>query len=167
MTTRTRKKIDPFATEPETTETENETKETETVANETVTVTGGAEVTVTLKAGTGFDAPWIVLRAPDLATAKELLEGESDLLKSVMERTAQAGVFFASQMPSGAAKGGDGASAPTGGRPARQEAPSGQSRDCKHGQMVYRSGSKNGRTWEAFFCPTPQGTPDQCKPNFL
>ena len=21
--------------------------------------------------------------------------------------------------------------------------------------------------WKAFFCPTPKGTPGQCKPNFL
>lgn len=37
---------------------------------------------------------------------------------------------------------------------------------CKHGARIYRSGiSKNtGKPYAFWACPTPQGTPDQCKP---
>lgn len=37
---------------------------------------------------------------------------------------------------------------------------------CQHGPMVQRSGNKNGRAWTGWFCPTPQGTPNQCPPQF-
>ena len=39
---------------------------------------------------------------------------------------------------------------------------------CKHGQLVYRT-SKPGapKEWKGWFCPSPQGTPDQCAPKFL
>lgn len=37
---------------------------------------------------------------------------------------------------------------------------------CQHGPMTHRSGSKNGRDWSGYFCPTPKGTPGQCDPVF-
>jgi hypothetical protein len=39
---------------------------------------------------------------------------------------------------------------------------------CKHGKLVYRT-SKPGapKEWKGWFCPSPQGTPDQCAPKFL
>ena len=39
---------------------------------------------------------------------------------------------------------------------------------CKHGKLVYRT-SKPGapKEWKGYFCPSPQGTPDQCAPKFL
>lgn len=38
---------------------------------------------------------------------------------------------------------------------------------CVHGPRVFRTGTSAKGTWQAYFCPTPKGTPDQCKPNFL
>jgi hypothetical protein len=38
---------------------------------------------------------------------------------------------------------------------------------CKHGEMTYRSGEKNGKTWKAYMCPSPKGTVDQCEPQFI
>ena len=40
--------------------------------------------------------------------------------------------------------------------------------NCKHGKLVYRE-SKPGapKSWKGWFCPSPQGTPDQCAPQFL
>jgi hypothetical protein len=37
---------------------------------------------------------------------------------------------------------------------------------CKHGARIYRSGvsNKTGKPYAFWACPTPQGTPDQCKP---
>ena len=39
---------------------------------------------------------------------------------------------------------------------------------CKHGGMTFRQ-SKPGapKEWKGYFCPTPQGTADQCEPKFL
>jgi hypothetical protein len=39
---------------------------------------------------------------------------------------------------------------------------------CAHGAMTFRT-SKQGaaKAWKAYFCPTPQGTPNQCEPQFL
>jgi hypothetical protein len=39
---------------------------------------------------------------------------------------------------------------------------------CAHGEMKYREAKPgSGKNWKAWFCPTPQGTPGQCKPNFI
>jgi len=39
---------------------------------------------------------------------------------------------------------------------------------CKHGKLTYRE-SKPGaeKQWKGWFCPSPQGTPDQCSPKFI
>ena len=39
---------------------------------------------------------------------------------------------------------------------------------CKHGKLTYRE-SKPGapKAWKGWFCPSPQGTPDQCAPKFI
>jgi hypothetical protein len=39
---------------------------------------------------------------------------------------------------------------------------------CHHGKLVYRT-SKPGaaKEWKGWFCPSPQGTPDQCSPRFI
>ena len=37
---------------------------------------------------------------------------------------------------------------------------------CVHGQMVYKSGVKNGKTWQGWMCPAPKG-PGQCEPNWI
>lgn len=43
----------------------------------------------------------------------------------------------------------------------------GATRQCVHGAMVARSGSGAKGPWKGWFCPTPKGTPDQCKAQFL
>ena len=45
---------------------------------------------------------------------------------------------------------------------------SGGAYTCKHGAMTFRQ-SKPGapKEWKGYFCPTPQGTADQCEPKFL
>ena len=43
---------------------------------------------------------------------------------------------------------------------------SGMGPTCQHGNRVYRQGisKKTGQPYAFWACPTPQGTPDQCKP---
>ena len=39
---------------------------------------------------------------------------------------------------------------------------------CQHGPMTYRSGTgRNGKAWQAYFCPAPKGAPDQCEPKWI
>lgn len=47
-------------------------------------------------------------------------------------------------------------------------APAPAGKVCQHGPMVYREAKPgSGKSWKAYFCPTPQNTPGQCKPEFL
>lgn len=39
-------------------------------------------------------------------------------------------------------------------------------RTCSHGVMIKRTGQGAKGEWRAWFCPTPKGTADQCKPQF-
>lgn len=38
---------------------------------------------------------------------------------------------------------------------------------CVHGDMTPRTGSGAKGPWRGWFCPTPKGTPDQCKAIFI
>lgn len=44
----------------------------------------------------------------------------------------------------------------------------GGGRNCKHGKMTGIQGaSKDGGIYKGYFCPSPQGTPDKCKTQYL
>lgn len=58
------------------------------------------------------------------------------------------------------------ASAGTGGRggqPDNNVSPGVTPEPCHHGDRVYRSGNGAKGPWQAWFCPSPKGTPDQCQ----
>ena len=126
------------------------------------------KVVLTLKGGSSFDDPWIVIHANDLQDANDQISGDNAaLLVDTMDKLQRDAKKFVEL--GGGQKGAPAAGAGGGRQPAPKaatEAPNGETRQCKHGDMVYRSGSKNGRAWEAFFCPTPKNTPDQCRPEF-
>lgn len=33
---------------------------------------------------------------------------------------------------------------------------------CKHGSMVYKTGTSTKGPWQGWMCPTPKGAPDKC-----
>jgi hypothetical protein len=37
---------------------------------------------------------------------------------------------------------------------------------CNHGPRTRRAGTNQRGPWVGWFCPSPKGTPDQCKPDF-
>ncbi|CAM4519090.1 hypothetical protein NONI108955_41210 [Nocardia ninae] len=125
------------------------------------------KVVVTLKGGRDFDAPWIVHHADSVAEAEQLVRDSRALMKLSQEAAAHfAGLAPGKPAPQGtepAAR-----SAPAA-KPAYQQAPGGEGRHCKHGEMVFKSGvAKNGgKPWSAFMCPAPAGTPDQCEKQWL
>lgn len=120
------------------------------------------KVTVTLKGGTGFDSPWVVIHGSDVDNALDQLSEAN--LPALLEKAQKASEFFSGKKATPAAPA---APAAVSGRPAAASAgQGGVVRTCVHGQMVARSGVKNGRAWSGHFCPTPQNTPDQCAPQF-
>jgi hypothetical protein len=151
-------------------------------------------VTVTLKAGPGFESPWIVIHAESVADAKaQINQGE---FAELAERTVAAAEFFraahnvksglAANEPQQAAppaqqqswSGGGAATAQTtgggwsqqGSGQTQQQAPaqSGEGKQCVHGAMTFREGvgKQSGKPYKAFFCPAPKGS-NQCSPEFV
>jgi hypothetical protein len=132
-------------------------------------------VTVTLKAGQGFEAPWIVIHAENVADAKDQID--QGVFAELAERTVAAAEFFraahnvkkglaANEAASAPAQQDGGASnyATNSGAPAQQ----GEGKTCIHGAMTYREGvgKQSGKPYKAYFCPAPKGSA-QCSPEFL
>lgn len=131
-------------------------------------------VTVTLKAGTGFEAPWIVIHAAD--TKDALAQIDTGDFGSLAERTVAAAEFFRAAhnvktglppTPPPAPAQSDG---PSWSQPNPTDPPPAppQGKMCSHGAMVYREGSSARGPWKGYFCPLPQARKvEQCKPEFL
>lgn len=114
-------------------------------------VAGDAEgkLTVTLKGGAGFDAPWIVYHAATVDDALGLFT-DPGKLANLMERVQAAGKFFTGLAP---AK--EGRSTGSGGAPARPgaEAPAG-TQAAPGPDWTYKTGQgKNGKPWKAWMPP--------------
>lgn len=120
------------------------------------------KVVVTLKGGASFSDPWIVIHANSVEDADSQMDAK---LAALMEKTQKVAKKFV-ELGGGSAP--TAAPAPTSNVPAgAQSAPNNETRQCKHGAMTYKTGSKGGRTWRAFMCPTPKGAPDQCEPEWI
>lgn len=103
-------------------------------------------VTVTLKGGAGFDAPWIVIHAADIADAYEQVSGDNaSLLAKLMEKASAAAAHFSGQSkPSSGAR-----SAPQG----AAEPPAGTAA-APGPDWTYKTGvGKTGKTWKGWFPP--------------
>jgi len=139
-------------------------KETKPVA-ENNNENGG--LSITLKGGSGFEAPWVVLHPKDLDEAVELLgEGNREKLKEVLDNTWKAASYLQGQAPtktSGENKSGDRYGPPQG----ATEHPQGKKEFCQHGEMTYKSGvsgprAKNpGKPYQMFVCAS---NIEGCKP---
>lgn len=131
----------------------------------------GDKWVITIKGGSGYDAPWLVGHLSSLDKVDESLSNR-DLMDSVLTRlweTAQRFASNAPERPAAATKSNNGGAqrTPPNGPPPGTEIP-----DCEHGPMQYRtgivkSGNRVGETWKAFMCPQPKGSDDQCKPQFI
>lgn len=137
-------------------------------------------VTVTLKAGQGFEAPWIVIHAESVADAKDQID--QGVFAELAERTVAAAEFFraAHNVKKGLAAN-EAASAPApqpqqngpswSQQGSQQQAPpaqQGEGKTCIHGPMTYREGvgKQSGKPYKAYFCAAPKGSA-QCSPEFL
>lgn len=150
---------DPFADDytPE----NDTTEETSVDTAAPVINTDSNEVSVTLKGGRDFDAPWVVLRAADPASALAMLEEES--LKELLKKAAHYGGVFAG-LGGGSKPAAGGGNSGGGGRatPGPTTHPTGRQEFCKHGEMEYKTGvSKAGKPYKVFSCSGPRD--EQCK----
>jgi hypothetical protein len=153
--------IDPFADvvadtdapEPFTEEAPKKAPAKKAAAKPPADPNGREGVTITLKGGAGFDAPWIVIHATDIQDAHDTVSGENaTLLAKLMERTRHAASHFTSL--------GGPTPNPGGGAPARpgQEAPADVG-EAPGPDWTYKTGvGKNGKTWRAWM--PPRGSSD-------
>ena len=78
-----------------------------------------------------------------------------------VQPAAAAGVAPVAEAPLAAASW----AAPTAAPPAAFAAAA--AKNCSHGPMTARTGVSARGPWKAYMCPTPKGTPDQCKAQFI
>src|SRR5690606_11363403 len=111
----------------------------------TEAVSNGNEITVTLKGGAGFDAPWIVVRGASAAETAATLSGLKT--SSLMGDVAEVAKLFAGKVGSGSAP------ARAASRPAAPVAatppPAGgyDKYHCVHGDRVMRQGQGQKGPW--------------------
>lgn len=133
--------------------TNNETSNTK--ENTNMQNASEGKVVVTLKGGRDFDAPWIVIHANDVTEANDQLRDPA--LGDLIRNTKEVAKFFAGggQSTPQAAPRSQQSNVGQRGKPAGASMhPQGETRQCAHGQMTYRSGwNKNGKPYEGFFCP--------------
>lgn len=128
---------DPFANaDTDSTTTTTDQKESTTVEN--TPNNNNNKIVVTLKGGSGYDAPWVVVHADTPDEAMSILHPEE--IKPLLEAAQEAGKFFASK--GSPAKSGGGKPAAASQAPGGQEAPEG---------YVFKSGmGKTGKPWKAY-----------------
>lgn len=108
------------------------------------------KVVLTFKGGTGFDAPWIVIHATSLEDAEEQLSGDNAArLARIMERAQVAGGHF---VKLGGGQKSQAAPQRQAAPAAAQQPPAGSPPSPGEG-WVYKSGNKNGRSWQAWMPP--------------
>lgn len=118
-----------------------------------------AKIVTTLKGGSGFDAPWIVIHADDAAEAVAVLRGDNieELLKATKEVSDK---FNGGQAPAQQRQ------APrTQGMPAGANEPRPSDPPMPEG-WTYKSGvNKNGKAYRAYFPPRGSQESPQWLPN--
>ncbi|GAA0406408.1 hypothetical protein [Streptomyces luteireticuli] len=122
---------------------------------------GGHKVRVTLKGGTGYDAPWVTIDGTDIADAAAQLS-RTDEVKRLLDAAAKAGSYFAST----------GTTTKSEVAPKRFEngkvVPSGSTEHqgvttCPHGRTHVAKGG-----WEAYFCNADERAGEEkCPAAFL
>lgn len=130
------------------------------------------KITITLKGGAGYDAPWVVIGGDSVPEVQEILKNAAalglygDVAAAAQFLQAAGGVptsgGAAIYAGGGAVSGVAGAAAAT---PA-STAPGNGGKFCSHGPRVRRSGTSARGAWVGHFCSLPKDHPDRCKPEY-
>ena len=131
------------------------------------------KISITLKAGSTFDSPWVVLHADTVQEAAALLDAVALTGIGTKASTVAKGFqaeYAASELGTTHVSATPVAAAPAAVAPLQIQnsaAPTDAAPSCHHGVKVFRQAKPDsGKTWKGYFCPSPQGTPDQCPPSF-
>ena len=146
---------DPFDNMPD-----DNVKEVPKVEETVVEVGDSGEISVTTK-GTGRQSDrWVVLRGTPNEVEAVL---DAAVYKRILDKSWAAAEYDARRAGVVTQQ----ATPPAGAAPqASQEAPGGEKRFCKHGEMVFKSGvSKAGNAYKLFSCTAPRD--QQCKAEYL
>lgn len=122
-----------------------------TVKSPKVASDSEGKVVVTLKGGSGFDAPWIVIHAADLADAEDQFTGENAVvLASLMERAQLAAKKFTALAPEKAH-----AAAPRAAAPAEAQGPPAGAPPAPGPDWTFKSGvsKATGKPWKGWMPP--------------
>jgi hypothetical protein len=125
----------------------------------------GRPLKVTLKAGPGYEAPWITVEADTPAQLASRLDALADAAAPAAVNASQA-----LQAVYAAARGLDAKVTRTERQeePRQEQAQTGGAPDgaptCVHGPMIRRTGTSGKGPWGAYFCPQPKNATDKCEP---
>src|SRR5690606_40422948 len=107
-----------------------------TVENTVNDSTGEIEWSVTIKFGSGYDAPWMVGRFSNLDAVTDTVTGREDDLRDAIVKIGKLAAFAAEHAPAAPAPAaGTPSSSGGGARPDPSHAPNRQSRECQPGQV--------------------------------
>jgi hypothetical protein len=127
------------------------------VVKPAVSTDADGKVTMTLKGGSGFDAPWVVIHAADIPDAYEQLSGDNAaLLVEVMNKVAKASKYFNGLYLVGTDTNGNiqTSAGPRQGAPRQSQQPPAGAPECPPGWEFKSGVSKNtGKPWKGFFPP--------------
>lgn len=121
------------------------------IGNYDVTVkTDDANHATMIIKGRGYDGSSVSVRGSNIADLKEQIKTHWGDLTDVVKAAAELGTTFSELSgPSDSPKAATGRS---GGNAGTSETPAWVG-SCSHGPRVHKSGVKNGKPWEAGFCP--------------
>ena len=122
---------------------------------------GEGKIVSTYKEGAGYDASWTVVHAASVDDWFAI--HEDPRFPALLEKQKKVASFFRGKPAVEAAK----SEAPASRAPQQsQEAPGGEKRFCKHGEMLFKSGvSKAGNAYKLFSCTAPRQ--EQCPAEYL
>lgn len=133
------------------------TKEKETMESKPINTIrqtiglGGAPNCITLE---------IQFTAEEGAMESIMVRKMEDTINNAMKFKELNGMTFSPELRS--------AGAPPSAAPQAPAGPVGSSNPtCKHGTRIFKQGNGAKGPWQAWMCPTPKDTPDQCKPDWI
>lgn len=152
---------------------ETDVNSTGTEKKAVVNVSAESKIVVTLKGGSGYDEPWVVIHADDLDDALAQTTERAklgDLMKAAQEASKAFRDFRPVEDTGNAGSASQGGSqARSQGRPAAAtDGPLGP-QHCKHGQKKFWSkfDEEKKELVQIYFCPAPKGAADKCKNQYV
>lgn len=112
----------------------------------------------TLKAGGGYEAPWVTV---DGDTAKDLEDKLDSLTEGVLQKVAEVAELLRSAHTVVAGVTEQPVQSAQGATVTQHPASTGL-KTCEHGVRVQRSGNGKKGPWTGYFCALPKGTPGAC-----